>query len=130
MVEWYRLNRIEWIYQAQTFFFLSFVSLVATTTTRFSNGCSKVLSCPSPFLCERRKTRADRAVCCLFVCLSSMSSIAFQSGSPCYCRVVGWLAGSSRKTLSIKCIRLSCCHQSSTNKTPKNQSSRASRMDV
>lgn len=33
----------------QGLFFLSFVSLVATTTTRFSDGYSKVLSCPSPF---------------------------------------------------------------------------------
>lgn len=58
-------------------FFLSFVSLVppqrvsatTTTTARFSDGCSKILICPSPFFPERRKTRADGAGCCLFCML-------------------------------------------------------------
>lgn len=52
----YRLNRIEWIYRAKSFFsFFCFVGFssagvsTATTTMRFSDGCSKILSCPSPF---------------------------------------------------------------------------------
>lgn len=122
MVEWYRLNRIEWICRAKSFFFLSFVSLVATTTTRFSDGYSKVLIGPSPFFPrETEKFEQMERVAAFFVCLSSMSSMAFQSGSPCYCRMVGWLAGSSRKTLSIKCIRPFCCRQSPTITPQKNQ---------
>lgn len=65
-----------------------------TTTTRFSDGYSKVLSCPSPFsfsLRERKIEQIERFAA-FFVCLSSMSSMAFQSGSPCYCRVVCWQA--------------------------------------
>lgn len=82
------------------FFFLSFVSLVppqrvstATTTTRLSDGYSKVLSCPFLFFfLKDGKIEQIERFAAFFVCLSSMSSMAFPSGSPCYCRVVGWQA--------------------------------------
>lgn len=62
----------------------------------------KSWSASPPFLALRDgKIEQMERVAAFFVCLSKMSSMAFQSGSPCYCRVVGWLAGSSRKTLSI-----------------------------
>lgn len=50
------------------------------------------LDLPLPFFLRDGKIEQIERFAAFFVCLSSMSSIAFPSGSSCYCRVVGWQA--------------------------------------
>lgn len=82
----------------QEFLFLCFVfrwffARVSATTTRLSDGYSKVLSCPSPFFFpERRKNRADRAVCCLF-CMLVVDVVDGVSERFFLLLSCGWLAG-------------------------------------
>lgn len=78
-------------------FFLSFVSLVATTTTRLSDGYSKVLICPSPFFLRDGKIeQIERVAAFSFLVEEIVDGVSERFSLLLSC---GWLAGSSRKTL-------------------------------
>lgn len=121
MVERYRLNRIEWIYRAQTFLLFRwfFARVSATTTTLSSDGYSKILSCPSPFSRETEKSSRSSGLPPFLYACRRCRRWRFRA----VLAIVAWLASRQlvEKTLSIKCIRLSCCHQSTTITPQKSQ---------